>query len=488
MKILLIALTFIFNNYFSQEVFEGYTLFTPQSGGNIQTVLLNNNQETVHFWSHERGPASMPYLLEGEEPGLENCILVYPYRVPNPTMNSGGVGGGVQFVDWNSNILWDFELSNEQYQHHHDVEPISNGNGGYNILMVAWEAFTQEEAYAMGRAPGSINNPLNQMWATAILEVEPYTNVIVWEWHLWDHMVQDLSPDYGATFGNIENHPELININEGPVGAGGGPGNSNADWIHVNAIDYNETLDQIAISSRFMSEIYVIDHSTTIEEAASHVGGNSGKGGDILYRWGNPQNYNRGSNASQILVDQHSVNWIPYGYPGEGNLLVFNNRHNGLESAGIEFSPPINENGIYDINETDPYGPEEPTWIYHPGANWFSRIQSGAFRLPNGNTLFTVAEEAEIFEVTYQGEVVWEYNHPDASIMIPRAQKYAIDAFDYQPILGDINGDEILNVLDVILVVNMILGILEIDLNADINDDNGINVLDVVLLVNEILN
>ena len=71
--------------------------------------------------------------------------------------------------------------------------------------------------------------------------------------------------------------------------------------------------------------------------------------------------------------------------------------------------------------------------------------------------------------------------------MIARAQKYAIDAFDYQPILGDIN-DEILNVLDVILVVNMILGILEIDLNGDMNNDNGINVLDVVLLVNEILN
>ena len=108
-------------------------------------------------------------------------------------------------------------------------------------------------------------------------------------------------------------------------------------------------------------------------------------------------------------------------------------------------------------------------------------LQSGAFRLPNGNTLLTVADDAEIYEVTYEGEVVWEYNYPSANSMIARAQKYAIDAFDYQPILGDINGDEILNVLDVILVVNMILGILEIDLNGDMNDDNGINVLDVVL-------
>ena len=491
MKILFITLTFIFNYYFSQEVFEGYTIFTPQQGNpnsGAETLLLNNEQQTVHSWTHERGPASMPYLLQGEEPGLENCILVYPYRVPNPTMDSGGVGGGVQFVDWNSNILWDFELSNEQYQHHHDVEPVPDGNGGHNILMVAWEAFTVEEAYAMGRTPGSIDNPLNQMWSTAILEVEPYTNRIVWEWHLWDHMVQERSSDYGATFGNVEDHPELMNINEGNVGSGNGPGGSNADWIHINAIDYNETLDQIAISSRFMSEIYVIDHSTTTEEAASHEGGNSGKGGDFLYRWGNPQIYNRGSNADQILDDQHSVNWIPDGYPGEGNLIVFNNRHNGNQSAGLEFEPPLMNDGNYFITETNSYGPEEPTWVYHPGPGWHSNVQSGAFRLPNGNTLLTVADDAEIYEVTYEGDVVWEYNYPSANSMIARAQKYAIDAFDYQPILGDINGDEILNVLDVILVVNMILGILEIDLNGDMNDDNGINVLDVVLLVNEILN
>ena len=160
MKFLILSSIFLLNIYQTQEVFDGYTIFTPQQGNpnsGAQTLLLNNNQETIHSWTHERGPASMPYLLQGEEPGLENCILVYPYRVLNPTMDSGGVGGGVQFVDWDSNILWDFVLSNEQYQHHHDVEPVPDGNGGYNILMVAWEAFTVEEAYDMGRSPSIPN-------------------------------------------------------------------------------------------------------------------------------------------------------------------------------------------------------------------------------------------------------------------------------------------------------------------------------------------
>ena len=481
----------------TQTVLDGYTLFTPQIGNpnaDIETKLVVNNlngdgtcqddcEDIIHTWVHENGPASMPYLIQGDEPGLENCILVYPYRVPNPTMDSGGVGGGVQLVGWDGNVLWDFILSNEDYQHHHDVEPMPNGN----ILMIAWERFEQDEWQQMGRA--SVDNPLNEMWATAILEVEPYTNNIVWEWHIWDHMVQERGVQYGATYGNVEDHPELMNINEGAVGNGDGPGSANADWIHVNAIAYNEDLDQIAFSSRFMSEIYIIDHSTTTEEAASHEGGNSGKGGDFLYRWGNPQIYNRGNNNDQILDDQHSINWIPEGFPGEGNLILFNNRHNNNESAGLEFEPPLMEDGNYTILGTEPYGPAEPTWTYHPGPGWHTNVQGGAFRLSNGNTLLTVCDDSEIYEVSYEGDVVWEYDYPgNNNTMIARAQKYDLDAFDQEIILGDLNGDAIINVLDVIVLVNMALGNAEIDLNGDINQDGGINILDVVLLVNLILN
>ena len=237
-----------------------------------------------------------------------------------------------------------------------------------------------------------------------------------------------------------------------------------------------------------MSEIYIIDHSTTTEEAASHEGGNCGRGGDFLYRWGNPQIYNRGNNQNQILDDQHSVNWIPEGYPGYGNLILFNNRHANNQSAGLEFEPPILEDGNYILLGNQPYGPEEPTWVYHPGPGWHTNVQGGAFRLPNGNTLLTIADDAEIYEVTYEGDLVWEYQYPgNNNTMIARAQKYAIDAFDQDTILGDLNGDEILNVLDVILLVNMALEINEVDLNGDMNGDGGINVLDIVILVGIIL-
>jgi len=485
MKIILIISIFFINQYYSQNVFDGYTLFTPQQGNpnsGAETRLMDNDETIIHSWSHDRGPASMPYLIPGDEAGLENCILVYPYRVPNPTMDSGGVGGGVQFVDWNGNILWDFVLSNQQYQHHHDVEPIPDGEGGYNILMVAWEAFSSAEAYAMGRVPGSIDNPLNQMWSTAILEVEPYTNNIVWEWHLWDHMVQERAASYGATFGNVEDHPELMNINEGNVGSGTGPGSSNADWIHINAIDYNENLDQIAISSRFMSEIYIIDHSTTTEEAATHEGGNSGKGGDFLYRWGNPQIYNRGTNNDQILDDQHSVNWIPDGYPGEGNFLIYNNIHqtNPNRSAVLEFENIADENGFYTIGENEPFGPETYSWIYL--ADFFSPTQSGAYRLPNGNTLITVTMEYNFFEVDNTGRVQWD---PSFNSQCARALKYGYDYFE-DSIKGDINGDQGLNILDIILMINYILQN-QYNIDIDMNQDSEINILDIIELINLIL-
>jgi len=178
------------------------------------------------------------------------------------------------------------------------------------------------------------------------------------------------------------------------------------------------------------------------------------------------------------------------GWNGQENwfYLTFNNTTLDPSSMDyIVFEPPLMDDGNYTLLGNQPYGPQEPTWVYHPGPGWHTNVQGGAFRLPNGNTLLTVCDDAEIYEVTYEGQQVWEYTHSGNNTMIARAQKYAIGAFDQEIILGDINGDEILNVLDVILIVNMALGTAEIDLNGDMNDDGGINVLDIVLLVNIIL-
>ena len=52
---------------------------------------------------------------------------------------------------------------------------------------------------------------------------------------------------------------------------------------------------------------------------------------------------------------------------------------------------------------------------------------------------------------------------------------------------GDLNDDGVNNVLDVILMVNIVLGLEPFNNSADMNNDGSVNVLDVVILVNIIL-
>ena len=483
-------------NLLQSQAFDGLTLFsvnqTGPGGGNVhRTYLIDNQQNIIHSWSHDRGAASMPYLMQ-------DSSLVYPYRVVAPSMSTGGVGGGVAIYSWTGDLLWSHEIANELYQHHHDIQPLPNGN----ILMLVWERHLAIQNAGnilyggegkgwqqMGRT--GVNNNINQMWSTAILEIVPYSDVdsIVWEWHVWDHLVQDINPDL-PNYGSVSNSPNLLDINYGDVGGNVGQLGPNADWLHCNAIDYNEALDQIAISSRHTSEIYIIDHSTTTLEASSDSGGNSGMGGNFLYRWGNPQVYKRGSSSDQKLFGQHGVNWIPSGYPGSGNLIIFNNDYTSNTSAVFELQPPINTFYLYDLQSQSIFGPDEPIW-YHTG-EFHSNVQSGAFRLPNGNTLITDANSSRIFEVTLENNLVWDYNHPGGGHMIPRAQKYS---FDYLGIgfpdfiNGDINLDGAIDLYDILLLSDMINGAgYAVNPPADFVQDDIINATDIIALAAFIMN
>ena len=143
--------------------------------------------------------------------------------------------------------------------------------------------------------------------------------------------------------------------------------NTNADWTHFNAVAYNPDLDQIVVSVHAFSEFWIIDHSTTTAEAASHKGGRSGKGGDLLYRWGNPRAYRNGSKIDQRLFSQHNAHWIPPGLPGEGHMLVFNNgsgRPGGDSSSVDEIVLPVDSQGQYTRDRRGPYGPTQAVWSY----------------------------------------------------------------------------------------------------------------------------
>jgi hypothetical protein len=220
---------------------------------------------------------------------------------------------------------------------------------------------------------------------------------------VWDHLIQNYDPTK-ENFGVVADHPELVDVNFQT--------STQDDWMHTNSIDYNEEFDQILISVCYFSEVWVIDHSTTTEEAAGHTGGNSGKGGDLLYRWGNPQAYDAGTSSNQKLFNQHDATWIGEGYPGEGDILVFNNGVNRHYSTIDEIIPPVNENGEYSLTPGSAYEPTSQSWTYTatPASSFYVSHLGGAQRLSSGNTLITNGESGKVFEVTPEGTTVWQYN------------------------------------------------------------------------------
>ena len=171
------------------------------------------------------------------------------------------------------------------------------------------------------------------------------------------------------------------------------------------------------MSSPNFDEIWIIDHSTTTEEARGHTGGRWGRGGDILYRWGNPATYRGGTKIDQRLFGQHNIHWIPKGLPGEGHLLVFNNgggRDPEAHSSVDEFAPPIDNSGNYIRREHAPFGPDAPLWSYTAPnkPDFHSWFISGAQRLPSGNTLINAGAVGVLFEVTPEQEIVWKFGNP----------------------------------------------------------------------------
>ena len=119
---------------------------------------------------------------------------------------------------------------------------------------------------------------------------------------------------------------------------------------------------------------------------------------------------------------------------------------------------------------------------------FFSWIQSGAFRLPNGNTLITVATAARIFEVEENLNIVWDYDF-DGGQMIARAQKYPIDYLFPNYNLGDINFDNAITIADLLLLSDMVSGFGYLHTPpADLNEDGLVNISDVNLLIQSIIN
>ncbi len=375
---------------------EGYVLFAPISSNN--TYLIDKCGRQVHTWMSAYKPGQSVYLLG-------DGTLLRPGNKNNAIFTAGGAGGIVERYDWSGAILWSYSISGPTQCQHHDVCQLPNGN----ILAIVWELKSTVEAVAAGRNPALLGTSL---WSEKIVELQPSgaSANIVWEWQVWDHLVQDFDAAK-LGFDTVANHPELIDLNYT-----GGP-TTNADWLHINSIDYNPQLDQIMVSVHNMNEIWIIDHNTTTAQAASHTGGAHNKGGDLLYRWGNPEVYRRGSLTNRKLFGQHNAHWIANGLTDSGKIMIFNNgggRPDGNYSTVDVIDPPVDGAGNYSLPAGAPYLPATWSWQYKAAVptSFYGMNISGAQRLANGNTLICQGPSGTLFEVDTVKNIAWKYVAP----------------------------------------------------------------------------
>lgn len=384
MKILFFKTTAVVICFFSMfnsiaQQWGNHTLYATQNG--TTAVIIDTAGITTHTWTFSSTAKTgySSYLLQGG-------ILLRTVSRAGNSFTGGPICGEFQKIDWNGNVLWDYVYSTTAYCSHHDICPLPNGN----VLLIAYETKTGTEVTAAGGTSAIT------MWPEKIVEIKQTgatSGTVVWEWKLWDHLVQNVDPTKANYQTSIVNHPELYNINYSLT----------KDFMHMNGLDYNPILDQVTFSSHYLNQLFVIDHSTTTAEAASHIGGHSGKGGDFLYRYGNPASY--GATGATVLNVVHDSHWIPEGVPNAGYLVGFVNNGISVNQSSVDQVVTPLSGYNYTITPGSAYSPSNYT-LRH-ACNGHTSNQGNSQQLPNGNMLVCMAFVGSIYEVNPVGTTIW---------------------------------------------------------------------------------
>ena len=411
--------------------------------------IINSDGDILHQWDNSNitSPEATPGYL------TPNGLFLRGIESPSAAGGDFSVGrwGTLQLVDWDGTVVWEYDGCTDNIEcFHHDLELLPNGN----ILVTAFHRYDENDA---SLEFGWNVTGQGKLLIDIIYEIKPNlidgASEIVWEWKWVDHVIQDgdsTLPNYGI----IAEHPEKVDlhyfnskVSRLPILLG--------THTHINSIDYNPERDEILISSATYDEIYIIDHSTTITEAASSSGGNSGKGGDILYRWGNPEAYDFAGGDPAIYSSwgwtntQHDARWL---LDGSGNITIHNNhstknpKPNGMNAwtQFLEIEIPYNGNG-YSYTASQPYEPSAPMiWAEYDSDNpLFNCVFSGGGqKLENGHIFTTSAAKFTLLEHDENGNIVWFFDltdlHPDGG-QVFKAQKYPKDYTGFSNLYTSVN-------------------------------------------------
>lgn len=365
----------------------GVTLYDPAkawghyivfSGADDKSYLIDMNGNVVRSWPYRGFPTEV--IDPAVNQGRKGHVFVQLEARKDSDRRSFGNGvnnHAVAELDWNGNVVWRWagEPAVGNAHQHHEITRLANGN----TLLLA------------NRLHKVAGFKLEALIDDAIYEVDPNGNV-VWRWLASDHLNE---------FGFTPEQLELVHNTD------------LADYLHLNnarplgenrwydAGDARFHPDNIIIDSRQANFIAIIDKQT----------------GKVVWRLG--PNYPSAERSNPFaagaklprpvdqLSGQHDAKMIPKGLPGAGNILVFDNQ-------GGSGYPPVAyriATGASRVVEIDP-STKQIVWEYRPGMAFFSAFTSLARRLPNGNTLITEGQSGRVFQVTAEGQTVWEYVSP----------------------------------------------------------------------------
>ncbi|MBK8500904.1 MAG: aryl-sulfate sulfotransferase [Saprospiraceae bacterium] len=347
---------------------ETYFLIADQQSNAAH--LINYGGEELFNWDFSSALGNDVNLMS-------DGSVVVCLKANNASITYGGYGGIFRKINADQSIDWEVTYSSASHTAHHDVEYLSNGH----IIFPAWEEVTRAQAAEEGFGGNYALNP------ESIIEMDPITQEIVWEWHAMDHIIQDYD-NTKPNNGIVADNPNKIDINYNYRTRNDG------DIMHINGLTLDEKNDLLYLTVNNYSEIWVLDHSTTTLEASSSSGGNYGLGGDLVYRFGNPETYD--NIGEPTLSNVHYPNLLE-----TGNMLAYANDVYGNQSAVVEFelNPP------YHLIAGQS---NEPTvvWSFTDG-NLYSSGLSSAVRMDNGNTLIAEGRDGTLWEVTTEGEIEW---------------------------------------------------------------------------------
>jgi hypothetical protein len=369
----------------------GTTLYKPAQCWNGYTLvwrgkrvkLIDMNGRTVNLWQLD-GPGT------GDVPhGVSRARLL---QSGNLLVQRGGMmdkDSAIQEYDWEHTLVWDYTHAyndNDAFLGmHHDVFRKDNGN----TLIIC--RVPVPEAY-MTRVRDAVHKTMT-LYVDAVLEVNPERK-IVWEWYSYEHL--DL------------NYPQRTFAD--PGWWAGPYNNTPCDWTHFNtvqALPENQWYDagderfkpgNVLVSPRTLDRLYIINRETK------------------AVAWSYRGDYRGG------LSGQHEPHMIEKGLPGAGNILVYDNGASpwrDLAHAGRSYALEINP------------VTKEVVWVYDNGEQFHANFTSSTQRLGNGNTLICESAGKRVFEVTVEGEIVWEYVEGS-----PRSYRYPYDHCPQTAALG----------------------------------------------------